>query len=138
MVAAVAVHIAIHWRWIQMMARRMVAGLTTGTVSMSRAARLNLALDAVVALSFAVCAVSGIYFLFVPGGHGTTASGLLFSQVTWDLIHTWSGVVLITAVVVHLAVHWRWVKNVTARLFLSVLPRRRADKESMSASPVAG
>jgi hypothetical protein len=138
MVAAVAVHIAIHWRWIQMMARRMVAGLTTGTVSMSRAARLNLALDAVVALSFAVCAVSGVYFLFVPGGHGTTASGLLFSQVTWDLIHTWSGVVLITAVVVHLAVHWRWVKNVTARLFLSVLPRRRADKESMSASPVAG
>ena len=138
MIAAVAVHAAIHWRWIKMMARRVVAGLTTGSVSMSRAARLNLVLDAVVALSFAVCAASGIYFLFVPGGYGTTASGLLVSQVTWDLIHTWSGVVLIAAVTLHFAIHWRWVKNVTVRFFLSSLPQRAAGRGAVPAGPVAG
>jgi len=138
MVAAVAMHLAIHWRWVKMMARRAVAGLTTGSMSMSRAARLNLVLDAVVALSFAICAVSGIYFLFVPGSHGTVASGLLFSQVTWDLIHAWSGVVLIATATVHLAIHWRWVKNVTMRFFLSLRPQPVAGKESMPTSPVAG
>jgi hypothetical protein len=126
MIAAVIVHVVIHWRWVKMMARRMVAGLTTGSVSMSRAARWNLVLDAVVALAFVVCALSGLYFLFVPGGHGTTASGLLFSRVTWDLIHTWSGVVLILAAAIHLAIHWRWIKNVTLRFFLSLLPQGTA------------
>jgi hypothetical protein len=38
------------------------------------------------------------------------------------MIHTWSGVVLITAAVVHFAIHWRWVKNVTAKFFLSLRP----------------
>lgn len=138
MIAAAAVHIAIHWRWIKMMARRIVAGLGTGSVSMSRAARLNLLLDAVVALSFVVCAVSGIYFLFQPGGHGSTASGLLFGQVTWDLIHTWSGVVLIASVVLHFAIHWRWVKNVTVRFFLSLLPQPATGDGSVPARSVAG
>jgi hypothetical protein len=126
MVVAVAVHLAIHWRWVKMMARRIVAGLTTGSVSMSRPARWNLVLDAVVALAFVVCAVSGLYFLFVPGAHGVAASGLLFSRVTWDLVHTWSGVVLIVAVAIHLAIHWRWIKNVTVRFFLSLLPQPAA------------
>jgi len=138
MIAAVAVHLAIHWRWVKTMVRRVVTGLGSGSASMSRAARRNLVLNAVVALSFAICAVSGIYFLFVPGGHGTTASGLIFSQVTWDLIHTWSGVVLMTAVVVHLFIHWRWIKNVTVRFFLSLLPQPAVRKESLPASPVTG
>ncbi len=138
MIAAVAVHFAIHWRWVKMMVRRVVTGLTTGSMSMSRPAKLNLLLDAVVALSFAICAVSGIYFLFVPGGHSSTTAGFLFSPVAWDLVHTWSGVVLITAAVVHLAIHWRWVKNVTVRFFLSLRPQPAAGKESMPASPVTG
>ena len=138
MVAAVAVHLAIHWRWVKMMVRRVVAGLNTGSMSMSRAARLNLVLDTVVALSFAICAGSGIYFLFVPGSHGTAASGLIVSQVAWDLIHTWSGVVLIAAAVVHLAIHWRWVKNVTVRFVLSLLPQRAAGEGAVPARPLAG
>jgi hypothetical protein len=48
----------------------------------------------------------------------------LFSRTVWDLIHTWSGVVLIAAAAVHLSIHWRWVTKVTARFFLSLLPKQ--------------
>ncbi|MDD3827836.1 MAG: DUF4405 domain-containing protein, partial [Anaerolineae bacterium] len=113
MVAAVAVHLAIHWRWVKMMARRVVSALVAGPVSMSRAARLNLVLDAVVALAFVICAVSGIALLLLPGGRAAVGPGLLSSRVAWDLVHTWSGVALIAAAAVHFAIHWRWVKNVT-------------------------
>jgi membrane protease YdiL (CAAX protease family) len=78
------------------------------------------ALNALVAISFFVTAASGIYFLFAPsGGQGVG------HNVTWDLIHTWAGVVLIVAAVAHLAIHWRWVKNVTQRLALSLWPQPR-------------
>ncbi len=126
MVVAVAVHVAIHWRWVKMMARRVWTALTGGEASMSRPARLNLILDAVVAASFGLCALSGIYFLFVPGGQGALDPNLLFSRTIWDLIHTWSGVLLIVAAVVHLAIHWRWVKNVSKRFFQSLLPQPQA------------
>jgi len=138
MVAAVAVHLAIHWRWVKMMARRVVTALTAGPVGMSRAARLNLVLDAVVALAFLFCAVSGIALLLLPGGRAAAGPGLLSSRVAWDLVHTWSGVALIAAAAVHFAIHWRWVKNVTVRFFLSLLPQPVAGEQSAPARTVAG
>jgi preprotein translocase subunit SecY len=122
MIAAVAIHFAIHWRWVKMMARRMAGALTNGGSNMSQGAKFNLGLDIVVAASFLVCALSGIYFLFAPsGGHGVEA-GFLFDRTTWDMLHTWSGVVLVSAAVVHFAIHWRWVKNVTKKFFATLLP----------------
>ena len=138
MVAAVAVHLAIHWRWVKMMARRVVSALVAGPVSMSRAARLNLVLDALVALAFVICAVSGIALLLLPGGRAAVGPGLLSSRVAWDLVHTWSGVALIAAAAVHFAIHWRWVKNVTVRFFLSLLPQPAAGEQSAPARTVAG
>jgi preprotein translocase subunit SecY len=132
MIAAVAVHLSIHWAWVTMMARRVVNALMNRGSRLSRGARFNAAIDVVVAISFLLCAVSGIYFLFAPAGGlyaGSSAGwdpALLFSLTTWDLIHTWSGTVLIAAAVVHFAIHWRWVKNVTHKFFLSLLPQPQA------------
>jgi hypothetical protein len=132
MIAAIAVHFAIHWEWVKRMARRMVSALSAKSGPLSRGAKINVAIDVLVAISFLVCALSGIYFLFAPsdGFHGGNNlgwdPGFLFSRTTWDLIHTWSGVVLSAAVVVHFAIHWRWVKNVTARFFLSLRPQSDA------------
>ncbi len=129
MIAAVIVHFAIHWQWVKRMSRRVVDGIRAGGRPLSRGAKINVAIDALVAISFLVCALSGLYFLFAPSGGleggGSLGSdpGFLFSRTTWDLVHTWSGVVLISAAVVHFAIHWRWVKNVTARFFLSLLPQ---------------
>jgi hypothetical protein len=129
MIGAAAIHLAIHWPWVVMMAKRTVNAFTSRGNKLSRGARLNVALNALVAISFLVTAVTGIYFLFAPSGEsGHAASGsatFLFSRTTWDLIHTWAGVVLIAAAVAHLAIHWRWVKNVTRRLVLSLRPQPR-------------
>jgi cytochrome b subunit of formate dehydrogenase len=101
---------------------------------MSMGAKFNLFIDALVALSFLVTAVSGVYFLFAPDGgyQGGRNSGwdpnILWSRTTWDMVHTWAGVVLVVSAVIHFAIHWRWVKNVTKRFFLSLAgaaePRR--------------
>ena len=131
MIAAVAIHLAIHWRWVVMMGRHAVSSLRRGGSKLSRGARFNVALNALVAASFLVTAVSGVYFLFAPSGGsagshaGSLSSTFLFSRTTWDLIHTWAGVILSGAAAVHLAIHWRWVKNVTRRLVLSLWPQPR-------------
>jgi cytochrome b subunit of formate dehydrogenase len=128
MIAAVAIHFAIHWDWVVRMARRMGSALRSGETNLSRGARFNLALDALVAVSFLLCAVSGIYFLFAPAGGHSQDAGLLFSRTTWDMVHTWSGVVLAGSAVVHFAIHWRWVRNVTVKFFLSLLPEGASTK----------
>lgn len=126
MIVAVAVHFAIHWDWVKRMSRRMLGALQSGRANLSRGAWRNLAIDALVAVSFLLCALSGVYFLLVPGTSGVghnQAAGLLFSRTAWDMIHTWSGIILIAAAAVHFAIHWRWVKNVTIKFFLSLLPQ---------------
>jgi cytochrome b subunit of formate dehydrogenase len=128
MIAAVAVHFAIHWDWVTRMARRMGSALRSGETNLSRGARFNLALDAVVAVSFLVCALTGVYFLFAPAGGHSQEVGLFFSRTTWDMLHTWSGVVMVGSAVVHFAIHWRWVKNVTLKFFLSLVPDRAGAK----------
>jgi hypothetical protein len=45
------------------------------------------------------------------------------------MVHTWSGVVLIATAAIHFAIHWRWVKNVTRRLVLSMVPVQRAEPQ---------
>ncbi|MFN2273099.1 MAG: DUF4405 domain-containing protein, partial [Anaerolineae bacterium] len=99
MIAAIAVHFVIHWQWVKMMVRRMIGAMRSKGVTFSKGAKINVAIDALVAASFLVCALSGIYFLFAPSGgfQGGQNAGWdpnwLFSRTTWDLIHTWSGVV---------------------------------------------
>jgi len=129
MIGAVVIHVAVHWSWVVMMARRSVNALTSRGSTLSRGTQLRLALNVLVGLSFLVTAVTGVYLLFAPssgGGHSASSSvTFLFSRATWDLIHTWAGVAVIVVGVAHLVIHWQWVKNVTRRLALSLRPRPR-------------
>jgi cytochrome b subunit of formate dehydrogenase len=139
MIAAIAVHFAIHWQWVRRMGGRTVSAMRAEGSKLSRGAKFNVAVNLLIAISFLFCALSGIYFLFGPSGgyqggnNPAYDPGFLFSRTTWDLIHTWSGVVMIVAAVVHFAIHWRWVKNVTVRFFLSLLPQPESGR-----APVAG
>jgi cytochrome b subunit of formate dehydrogenase len=123
MIGAVALHIVIHWDWIVLMTKRILGALWSKGTQMSTGAKVNVLVDAVIAISFFLTAISGIYFLFAPtggfqGGNNVGWDpGFLFSRTTWDLIHTWAGVVMIGAAAVHFVIHWRWVKNVTVRFF---------------------
>jgi hypothetical protein len=135
MIIAAVLHFAFHWQWVLMMIKRIIKSLWTKSSNMSSGARFNLVIFLLVALSFTLTAISGIYFLFAPeGGYqgGRNLSwdpGFIFNRTTWDLIHTWSGVILVLAVVVHLAIHWRWVVNVTRRVLRSSSLRFRPQQE---------
>lgn len=128
MIIAVVVHFAIHWGWVTSMAKRLSKAARGQGSRMSRGAKTNLAVDIVIAISFLVTALSGLYFLFGPSGgyqggrNPNYDPGFLFSRTTWDLIHTWAGVTLIVAAVLHFAIHWRWITKVTAKFFRTLLP----------------
>lgn len=126
MIAIAAVHLVIHWNWVTAMVRRIWNELNGRCGCMNARGRWVLVLNTVVAISFVLTALSGMYFLFAPGGHAAAAPAFLFSRTTWDLIHTWAGVTFIAAAVIHFAIHWRWVVNVTGKIAAAVLPGRPA------------
>ena len=116
MIAVAFVHLSIHWSWVVSMARRIWKELGGNYVPMNWRGRWNLILNGLVFASFSIAAVSGIYFMFFPGGRGSVDPFILVSRTTWDIIHSWSGVVFITGAITHFAIHWKWVTKVTSRL----------------------
>lgn len=67
-------------------------------------------------------AVSGLVrWLILPGaGRGGRRFGdayFIFSRHTWTDIHMWLAVIFMGLVVIHLALHWKWIMQVTSRLF---------------------
>ncbi|HML24305.1 MAG TPA: DUF4405 domain-containing protein [Aggregatilinea sp.] len=117
MIAIVLVHLYLHWSWVKTMARRVASMAQGCETRMSSKARFNVMIDGLIGVCFVLVAVSGIYFLLSPSGAGRSGAFFLFSRTTWDLIHTWAGVTLIAAAVVHFAIHWGWVTKVTPRFF---------------------
>jgi NAD-dependent dihydropyrimidine dehydrogenase PreA subunit len=84
-------------------------------------AQLNFAVDAVIALAFLVAAVSGVLFLLPTDAIrslGLGRPGMLgVSFTTWHWLHDWSGVVATVGVLVHAALHYRWIVTMTRRTF---------------------
>ncbi|MBN1314999.1 MAG: DUF4405 domain-containing protein [Anaerolineales bacterium] len=134
MIAAIIIHLAIHWRWVKMMARRMMKGLRGQGTGLSKGGKINVVIDLAIAISFIVAAVTGMYFLFLTDGgfqggrNPGYDPGFLFSRVTWDLIHSWSGIVMAVAAIAHVWIHWLWITKVTVRFFLSLAPQKRAEQ----------
>jgi hypothetical protein len=124
MIVAAVIHLAFHWSWVVSMARRTWNELTGKCGCMNSRGRWNLILNTVVAVSFMFTAISGIYFLFVSSGGRATDPMILFNRITWDLIHTWSAIVLIATAVIHFVIHWKWVTKVTGKMIKMTFPAR--------------
>ncbi|MCB2178321.1 DUF4405 domain-containing protein [bacterium] len=123
MIVAALVHLVIHWKWVVSMARRVWSTITTRQSRFNNRSRANLLIDLAVALSFFITAATGLYLFFVPGGsHGIADPMILFTRNTWDLIHTWAGIVMIIAAVIHFYIHWRWVVKVSGKIARGILP----------------
>lgn len=97
-------------------------------MKISRKTRVNWILDAAVFISAIFASISGIYFLYIPSGgfqggrnlwYGVT---IIFDRHTWSDIHTWSSVVLIITIAIHLAYHWHWVTNMIKKIPLLLIP----------------
>ena len=118
MVAVALVHLVYHWKWVLSMARRLWRQAVGKAEPMNRNTALNVLVNALLALGFILSAISGVYFFVVGGSHGGTIADplFIFTRTTWDLIHTWSSVVMIAAALVHFIIHWQWVVKVSRRL----------------------
>ena len=129
MIAVAVLHFAFHWRWVKVMSKHTVKALLSRETKLAKGPRLNVAINVLMAVSFLLTAVSGIYFLFAPSGgfQGGRNPGwdpmFLFSRTTWDLVHTWAGVAFIGAAGFHFWIHWRWIKTMTQQLFRHPAPQ---------------
>jgi hypothetical protein len=114
----ILIHVPLHWAWIVNMTKRMVKSLFGQNQNLNARSRFNIFINMLVGLSFLLSAITGIYLLFVPGGPKALVTDpmILFSRITWDLIHTWSSVTLILAGLLHFAIHWKWVQKVTRKV----------------------
>jgi len=121
MILAAVIHIIIHWGWITGTFARTWRVITGRRKGFGLRLSYNILLDAVIALSFLVCAISGMYFMyFAP--HGSTSQVFIFDGTTWDMIHTWSGVLMVIFAVLHFVLHWKWVTNITGKMFMKSRP----------------
>lgn len=129
MILIVAIHLPLHWSWVTTMVRRTFkellnrCGLSNDNACLSRAGRFNLWINITLALSGLAAAISGLYFFFVPRTSPLAAQTLIFNRTTWDLIHTWSGVILISLAVLHFAIHWKWITKVTRKVLGGLIGR---------------
>jgi hypothetical protein len=70
-------------------------------------------------------AVSGfLLWLVIPGGHrgfGISPGGqlsvatVLWSRYTWIELHDWTAVALVVMVIIHIALHWKWIVNMAKK-----------------------
>ncbi len=89
---------------------------------MNRYGRLNLALNLVLGLSFLLAAGSGVVLLFLPHGREAAVT-LLWARRSWDILHTWSGTLMIIAAILHIGIHWKWITKVTRNMVRAVWVR---------------
>jgi biotin transporter BioY len=89
-------------------------------------AKLNYLLDIVIGLAFLLSGATGVAFLLMgsggyQGGRNHDFATALFgvSRATWSDLHTWASLVMIVGVIVHLALHWRWIVCLTKRMLPS-------------------
>lgn len=120
MIAVIAIHLPLHWDWIVNMSKRSFKVVTDRKTRINQRSQFNVFVNLMVGLSFTIAAVSGVYLLFVPGGPQSAENApiFLFSHTTWDLIHTWSGTLLVIAALTHIVIHWKWVTKVTSKILL--------------------
>lgn len=117
MIIVLVIHIAVHDKWILAMFKRFFHGKSNGIKHLNGNARFNILLDAVAALSFFVVSISGILLLVLPSGRSfEVVDGFLLSKTIWDIIHTWSGVVMLISAILHFYIHWKWITKVTGRV----------------------
>lgn len=119
MILIALVHFIIHFDWVVKMAKKVVKETINRKAILNKHGRFNVFVDAMIALGFFVSAVTGLIYFLVAGENSvfTPSVRMITNANTLDLIHTWSGILMIAAAVVHFAIHWQWVVKITRRIF---------------------
>ena len=83
-------------------------------------ATINYWVDLATGAAFLLCAATGIVFLFPSAVHtaiGFAPTILFTPALWWHKVHDWSGVVMVAGTALHLALHARWIANMTRKTF---------------------
>lgn len=108
-------HILLHWRWIYVTSRRLFSRL-------ARQSRLNYLLNIALLATFTLIIFSGIMIseeiLPLIGLQGVRGG-------IWKWLHGASADAAVWLVGLHIALHWRWILNVSKKVLLGWLPKRR-------------
>jgi hypothetical protein len=99
-------------------------------------AKLNYWVDVSIGIAFVLGAVSGLVFLLPANPDSGLNSGVLgVSYQVWDQVHTWSSLVMIAGVAMHLVLHWKWIIAMTKRM----LPKmKQREVPESTPRPVGG
>jgi len=78
---------------------------------------IHYAVDVVLLLSVLALVATGllIYLVLPPGSRSDAVWGM--TRHEWGDVHFWASMVMLGAVVMHLATNWTWVCTVTVKLF---------------------
>lgn len=116
MSAGVMVHLALHWRWIGTVLRRYLGPLPRRT-------RINVVVDTLLFLGSGLLLASGV--LMSPSFSSRPA---WWAKTTHDAVWLpFTGLMIL-----HLALHWRWILNVAGLCLLGV--RRGQDQPAAAAA----
>jgi len=125
MIAGAIIHLALHWKWIAALTRRLREGK-------ARKARWNYILDWVLGLALVVVTVAGLPFLLTGGGYqggrnpAYSATLLGLERGTLSDLHSWLGLAFLVVLVLHQALHWAWIRNTIGRLGRSTTKKTRS------------
>ncbi len=97
---------------------------------------INYLLDAVIALAFLISTVTGLAFMVMGSGgyqggrNANFATSFLgIAREQWSDLHTVTSLVMITGVLVHVVLHWKWIVCVSKQMLPSLPLRRNRDCE---------
>jgi hypothetical protein len=79
-------------------------------------AKLNYGVDLIIGIGFLLSSLSGLVFL-LPGDPASGALGVGYKA--WNDLHTFSSLLMIAGVGLHLLLHWKWIVNMTRRMVIS-------------------
>lgn len=117
MILVVMIHIIVHWQWIMAIAVRCVKPQTCKVGKKNWRAQYNILLNIIAGISFIMVSTSGIYLMLTPSrSSAATAPVFIFNWNIWDVIHTWSGIAMFIAVLLHFYIHWGWIANVSKKM----------------------
>jgi len=94
-------------------------------------ARVNFLVDALIGLAMVVEAISGfVLWLVLSSGGYRGGRGSLYPQTfilsrgDWLAVHDWFAVVMVVGILIHVALHWKWIVCMVRGLWQEAFPRK--------------
>lgn len=97
--AALVVHLLLHWEWVVKITLQFFRKLF-------HASRLNYVVDIVLWVAFVLVMLSG---LLISRSVLAVVGIRVAESPVWRFLHSWSADVLVLAVGLHFALHWKWI-----------------------------